>query len=104
MPQQPPPQHQGPAVPHRSEELSREREALEELLKSDGWIIFAKRVFVEWSGIGYHARMGEALKKPDPAMEAKAVHYTSDQMARMLQWPTDRLNKLEEMSKKGKVE
>jgi hypothetical protein len=78
-------------------ELSDEREALEDLLRSEGWRIFLERVYQEWQGPGYFARMGTALKAADP-LEAKVVHKTSLEVTGMLQWPKARLA---ELSKKA---
>ena len=81
-----------------SAELAREREALEEMLRSEGWIVFVRRVQQEWRGDGYFSRMGLALKDPDP-LSAKVVHATSVEVERMIQWPKDRVASL-----KGKIE
>lgn len=81
-----------------SVELSHEREVLEELLRSEGWKIFVRRVADEWRGDGYFARMGTAVASPDP-MVAKVVHAVSLEVERVIQWPKTRVEHLG-----GKVE
>lgn len=73
-----------------SAEVSAEREALEDLLKSEGWAVFAHRVEAEWTAAGYFARMSTALASDDP-LAPKLIHRTALEMMRMLQWPGDRL-------------
>lgn len=70
-----------------------EREVLEEMLKSEGWAVFVRRLFKEWRGDGYHARMGTALASSDPTAP-KVVHATSIEVERMCQWPLDRIKHL----------
>jgi len=65
-----------------SEELTAEREALEELLKTPGWAMFEKGVAEEWSGSGYFHRMGLALAKNDP-LAPKVVHEVSLEIQRL---------------------
>lgn len=72
----------------RSADLLHEREVLEEMLRSEGWVVFVRRVQKEWRGDGYFARMGIALRDADP-LAAKVVHATSLEMERMIQWPKD---------------
>lgn len=71
-----------------SSELAHEREVLEEMLRSEGWIVFVQRVHKEWRGDGYFARMGAALKSDDP-LAAKVVHAMSIEIERAIQWPRD---------------
>lgn len=84
-----------PQRPHQSSsaDLVHEREVLEELLKSEGWTVFVRRVATEWRGEGYFARMGVALKDTDP-LAPKVIHNTSIEVERMIQWPVDRLKHL----------
>lgn len=81
-----------PQVP-RSSELTAEREALEELVRSQGWGIFIKRVIAEWSGDGYYARMGTALGTDDPILP-KVIHRTSREVLAMIEWPRQRVQHL----------
>jgi hypothetical protein len=76
-----------------SEDATREREALEDLLKSDGWAVFQRRVLAEWAGEGYFSRMGAAVQSDDP-LAAKVVHRVSLEIQRGLQWPVDRVKAL----------
>lgn len=70
-------------TPRKStEELTAEREALEELLKTPGWAVFERGVVEEWSGSGYFARMGSALAKNDP-LAPKVVHEVSLEIQRL---------------------
>jgi hypothetical protein len=84
-------------MPH-SHELAKEREALEEMLRSEGWAVFRRRVLEEWAGSGYFARMGTAIAGDDP-LAPKVVHRASLELQRMLQWPIDRVQTL-----KGRAE
>lgn len=87
-----------PRPPVSSEEVIHEREALEEMLRSDGWTIFAKRVMNEWAGQGYFTRMGGAVVSDDP-IAPKVIHRTAIEMQNMLTWPKNRVQHLG-----GKVE
>lgn len=79
-----------PQVPRNSNELTAEREALEELVRSEGWGIFIRRVQDEWSGSGYYARMGIALSDLDP-IAPKVIHRTSKEVLAMIDWPRARV-------------
>lgn len=82
-----------PQVPRNSNELTAEREALEELVRSEGWGIFIRRVKAEWSGDGYYARMGAALGVDDPILP-KVIHRTSKEVLAMIEWPRSRVQNL----------
>lgn len=83
-----------PAAP-RSADVVRTREALEEMVATDGWRIFHTYVTREWEGVGYKARMRAALAKDD--IEPKVIDRVSDELLRLLQWPTDTLAELGEV-------
>jgi hypothetical protein len=75
-------------------EVVREREALEELIRSDGWRTFTARTLREHQGRGYVSRMQTALAGPDPGTAAKVVDRAASDILRVLQWPTDRVSEL----------
>jgi hypothetical protein len=77
----------------RSAEATQIREALQELLQSEGWKVFLLHVAREYQGAGYHARMGTALKNADN-LEARVVHQTALELARVCQWPEDHVRAL----------
>lgn len=77
----------------------REREALEELLKTDGWRTFVSHATKEFRGIGFVHRMKTALKTADPGFEARVVDRVADEVLRLLAWPESQVNEL-----KGQVE
>jgi hypothetical protein len=77
----------------RSEDIVKEREALAELIRTEGWRMFLVRALREWEGAGYVSRMDAALNSSDPTA-AKVVHKTALELKRMLQWPEDRLREL----------
>lgn len=62
-----------------SRESIREREALEELLQSQGWAYVCAYLAKEWQGDGYQSRIAAALGRDDIA-EAKIVHRTAMHM------------------------
>ncbi len=74
----------------RSVDSTRIREALEEMVRTEGWRIFQAHAIREWKGEGFHSRIGTALKSPDP-LAAKVVHETSLSIFRLLQWPADQI-------------
>lgn len=76
-----------------TDELVHEREALEELIQSDGWRYFKNRTMEETSGKGYVARMQTALTSSD-IVAAQVVHRTMLEVQRMLQWVPNRINEL----------
>jgi hypothetical protein len=77
----------------RSEDIVQEREALQELVQTNGWRLFVLRALREHEGVGYVARMGTALTGNDP-LAPKVVHQTSLELKRLLQWPEQRLAEL----------
>ena len=77
----------------RSAEAAHVREALQELLQSEGWKLFVLHVAREYQGDGYRARMGSALKNADN-LEARVVHQTTMELAKIFQWPQDQVQAL----------
>ena len=84
--------------PNSSDELVSEREALEELIGTEGWRVFLRFARQEWKGEGYVARMGRALGTGDVS-DARAVHMTNQEIDRLVNWPAYRVREL-----KGVVE
>ncbi len=75
------------------EDLAAEREALEDLIRSDGWGIFRQRCEVEWKGGGYFARMSAVLASPNP-QEALVVHRCAIEVDKAVSWPERRVTEL----------
>jgi hypothetical protein len=55
--------------------------------------LFVLHVAHEYQGDGYRARMGTALKNTDN-LEARVVHQTAMELAKLLQWPQDHVQAL----------
>lgn len=79
-----------------STDVVNRREALEELIKSDGWKYFLAHVGHEWQGLGYMQRMRTALTKDFGAdsIEPKVVDRTAQEVIKLLQWPSDQVRDL----------
>jgi hypothetical protein len=73
--------------------VAAEREALEGLVRSDGWKLFCAHIEMEWSGLGYFARMGTALASAD-TVNPKAVHQAALEIRRTLEWPAYQIREL----------
>lgn len=82
-----------PLPTEKRSDTTHKREALEELIQSDGFRLFVQHALDEWKGDGYVSRMGHALSKDDP-IAAKVVHATSLEIVRLLQWPSDMVREL----------
>jgi hypothetical protein len=80
--------------PDNVSEVVRTREALEELVKSEGWRIFVTYTASQFQGRGYVTRMKGALGSTEPGLNAKVVDKTADEIVRLLQWPHDQVNEL----------
>lgn len=79
-----------------SQDIAHTREALEELVQSDGWKIFVARLRQEYEGPGYVVRMGQAIsnaKKGDSA-EPEVVHRVAQEMRRLSEWPNRKIEEL----------
>jgi hypothetical protein len=94
----PAPSQQAHVSPASTKEVTEHREALQELIHSEGWAIFCAYARREWEGKGYKSRMAVALEQPDP-LGPKVVHRASMEIVRLLQWPSDQVESL-----KGEVE
>lgn len=79
--------------PRSSRSVVREREDLEELLKTPGWKRFAAHCTEEYKGNGYFTRMGHALKSNDP-VAGPALHKTSLAVEELVNWVSWRVNEL----------
>lgn len=75
------------------EAAAKEREALEEMVQSDGWAVFQHHLAQEWEGPGFVQRLGMAFAKPDP-VEAKILYEASSYVRRMVSWPETRIDQL----------
>lgn len=78
----------------RSEDIIKEREALQELVQTAGWRMFVAKATREYQGAGYHQKMGTALTDNNDNLKARVVHQTALEMMRLMQWPSDRLREL----------
>lgn len=76
-----------------SEDQVHEREVLEEMIRTEGWQVFERRVMAEWKGDGYFARMAKALTSNDAIMP-KVIHQTAIEVEGMLRWPKSRIQVL----------
>ena len=76
-----------------SRELVKKREALQELLQTEGWHYFVRHVLNECRGDGYVSRMGTALLSNDP-VAAKVVHQSMQEVLRLLDWPKNQVQDL----------
>lgn len=79
--------------PETTNEVVREREALEELIQTPGWRIFLAHAAQEWEGRGYRQRIKTALASMDP-LSARVVDRTADEIFRLLKWPEAQINDL----------
>jgi hypothetical protein len=82
-----------PLPEQRSADVTKKREALEELLQSDGWQYLRVHVLLEWRGTGYAARIGTALQTKD-LVDVQVVHKTALEMVRLLEWPVNQVREL----------
>lgn len=73
-------------------DISKKREALEELIRTPGWQYFVAHTLSEWQGRGYVVRMGTALQKD--AVAPQVVHQTALEMVRLLEWPANQVREL----------
>ena len=80
--------------PRSSNSIVREREALEELVKTEGWSIFLQHCTTEFKGGGYFARMGAAINTNDP-LAPKVLHRAALEIERLANWPMQRLLELQ---------
>ncbi len=76
-----------------SEDRSAEREALEDLIRSEGWRIFRRRTDEEWKRSGYYARMNQVFRSDTPA-EAMVIHRCSEEIEKAVTWPERRVTEL----------
>lgn len=83
---------QSPEQPDRVADVVQKREALEDLLTSEGWQYLLSHVAHEWEGSGYKARMRQALS--NDITDAKVVDRTAQEIFRLLQWPSDQVRDL----------
>lgn len=76
-----------------SEDLAAEREALEDLIRSEGWRIFRRRTDDEWKRAGYYARMSAVFNSNMPA-EAMVIHRCAEEIDKAVSWPERRVTEL----------
>lgn len=88
-----------PQLQPSSDDITAEREALEDLIGSKGWEIFVRYVAREWKGGGYYARMNSVLKSNKPE-EAILIHRTSEEVLTVVTWPDRRVTDLRGEMKK----
>lgn len=77
----------------KTHEIVAKREALEELVRTEGWQYFVAHTLNEWKGEGYVARMGTALAADD-RIHPQVVHRTAMEMVRLLEWPNEQIREL----------
>lgn len=82
------------SLPHRSSgDDTKRREALEELIGTEGWRIYTAHCAREWAGQGYVTRMRTALGSGD-IVDSRVVDRTALEIVRLLQWPQDQVGSL----------
>lgn len=81
-------------APEHSEDVVRTREALQELVQTEGWKLFVMHTARSYQGEGYRGRMATALNKSGDNTDARVVHQTSLEILRLLQWPEEQLRQL----------
>lgn len=69
-----------------------EREALEEMVGTEGWQVFLRYVSHEWRGAGFHSRLTTAFSRNDA--DAKVLHRASLEIIRLFEWPKNRIAEL----------
>lgn len=80
-------------VTSSAEAVTKEREALEELIQTEGWKLFVAHLMHEWKGAGFVERLGMAFTSSDP-LDAKVLYKASLEGSRMINWPEARLRQL----------
>lgn len=80
--------------PETALEVIRQREALEELVKTDGWRVFLAYVAQEWEGRGYRARMKSALNNTNDPIGPRVVDRAADEISRLMKWPNNQIAEL----------
>jgi hypothetical protein len=73
-----------------------EKDALTNLVKSPGWLVFLQHARQEWGGEMYGRRIKLALGgdlSQVPAL-VKAVDYANDEIGILLDWPATRVKDL----------
>jgi hypothetical protein len=80
--------------PHSSDDVIKLREALYELVNSDGWNRFVLHALDNYQGDGYRLKMAAALSKSGDNSDARVVHQACLEVVRLLQWPNDKLAEL----------
>lgn len=73
-----------------------EKDALDNLVKSPGWLIFLEHAKKEWGGEGTGRRMKLAISgaKDAIAVEVQKVDFASDEVNILLSWPAKRVKQL----------
>lgn len=86
-----------------------EREDLEQLLTSPGWLRVTERAKKEWGPVGYGVKLKQAvlhatLSKEDAAEAVRRVDAASDAMNAFLSWPQTRIHELMALEAQRKQE
>lgn len=78
--------------------MSHEREQLQDLLRSEGWRIFADVAQREWGAGGerFQLAVEQAASKADAESAAylRMVIFAKKEVERLLAWPTERIHAL----------
>lgn len=83
-----------PVATRNHEEIAKEIEDLEDLIKSEGWGVFSQRILDEWQNAGFMTQTANALKASDPLVEVKAVQKTAVNLLGLIDWPKARIQYL----------
>lgn len=79
---------------------SREREALQDLITSPGWLLFKEHARLQWGPEGYGKKIAAVMARyADDALalglELRKVHTATEEINVLMKWPDERLKKSE---------
>lgn len=76
-----------------------EREALQELVASEGWKFVVAKLRLEYQGAGYFQRMQTALEKG--SKEARVLNETAKAVLAFITYPQMRINDLVQLERQN---
>lgn len=80
--------------------MAHEREALEDLLSSDGWLLFKEQARKQWGPEGYGKKLAGVMAnyQDDPIAlghELRKVHTATEEINALMKWPEEQLKRTE---------
>ena len=88
-----------------SEQKAQQRQALTDLLQSDGWRLFSEQMGTAWGAEAFEQRVDQELEKRQPGDDELAVvmriRDTFKGVRASLDWPKTRLRELAEPAAGG---